>query len=315
MRHTRWSLAVGAMIALATTAPKARADDVAAEALFKEGRVLLAKGRIEEACDRFKRSGALEPRVGTLLNVGECFEHTKQYASAWGAYREAANLAARVADDREGLARERAALVEKRAAWLTVSVAPLPPGATLTRNGTKIDPAILDTAIPVDPGTHDIVVTAPGRKPWRAQLELREGEARRLAVPPVDSLPAEERARPRDAGLGGGTQSKVAVGLEIGGGVVLATGLLFGGLAIRTWSSVEDACPSARCASVAERDRLDHDRSRASTFAAVSTVATLAGGAALVTGVVLHVTAPERRVSVVPAFERGGGGLVATLSL
>jgi hypothetical protein len=315
MRHAARAVVLAGTTALITMTTTVRAGDVAAEALFKEGRALLASGRIEEACDRFRRSAEIEPRVGTLLNVGECFERTRQYASAWGAFREAANLAARGGDDREGLAREKAALVERRAARLTLTVAPPSRGASVTRNGVRVDPAAFDTAIPVDPGAQDIVVAAPDRKPWRARLQLLEGESGRLAVPPLERLPAAPPPRPDAADPGAGTQAKVGIGLEIGGGVTLATGLLFGALAMNKWSSVEDTCPNARCPSAGDRDRLESDRRRASTFATVSTVTTIAGGAVLAAGVVIHLTAPARGVTLTPAVDRNGGAFVATLQL
>lgn len=312
-RATRACMVVAATVLL-TVATPARAADVAAEALFQEGRALLAKGRIEEAKDRFLRSQELEPRVGTLFSLGECFERSKLYASAWGAFQEAANLALKLGDDRAESARAKAAEVEPHLARLTLSIAAFPPGASITRNGTKVDPAALDTAIPVDPGTQSVVVTAPHRKSWQGKLELREGEAGRLRVPSLEVLPGEPAA-PSGGEPATSTQSKVALGLEIGGGVVLAAGLVVGVLAISTWSSVQEACPNARCPSDAERARLESDETRASTFATVSTVTSLVGGAALATGIVLHLTAPSRRISVAPMVDRASGGFIATLRL
>jgi hypothetical protein len=299
---------------LLTLTTPARAADVAAEALFQEGRALLAKGRIEEAKDRFQRSQELEPRVGTLFSLGECFERSRLYASAWGAYQEAANLALKLGDDRAESARTKAAEVAPHLARLTLSIEALPQGVSITRNGTKVDTAALDTAIPVDPGTQSVVVSAPHRKSWQGRLELREGEAGRLPIPSLEVLPGEPAA-PSEGEPATSTRSNVALGLEIGGGVVLAAGLVMGALAISTWSSVQDACPSARCPSEAERARLADDEKRASTFATVSTVTSLVGGVALGTGIVLHLTAPSRRISIAPMVDRATGGFVATLRL
>jgi hypothetical protein len=311
---------VSAMALMTTTATTAHANDpVAAEALFHEARALLAKGRIDEACDLFMRSEQLDPGVGTLINVGDCFEHKKQYASAWGAYREAVNRALRQHDPNDKrleIAREKAAQVEPRVARLTLTIDPSLGSASVTRNGTKVEPAALNTAIPVDPGPQVVVVTAPNRKPWQGKIELREGEAGALRVPRLEVLPGPVEPptpspKPPADEPGPTTQSKVAVGLEIGGGIVLATGLVFGALAISTWSSVQKTCPNARCANEADRSRLDGDQKRTSTFAAVSTVATLVGGAALATGVVLHLTAPARSLAITPTV----GGFLATLTL
>jgi hypothetical protein len=320
MSRARLGCVAAVAIAVLSTSATAHADDaVAAEALFKEGLALRDKGRIEEACDLFLRSEQLDQAVGTLINVGECFEQTKRYASAWGAFREAVNLAVRRHDPRAEYARDKAAHVEPRMARLTLAVDPRLAGASVTRNGISVDPAAFNTSIPVDPGPQSVVVTAPNRKPWKAKVDLREGEAKALQVPELEVLPTPVGVpvtpRPPAEEPTGTTQSKVALGLEIGGGIVLATGLVFGALAITTWSSVQNTCPNAQCANSADRDRLDADQKRTSTFAAVSTVTTLVGGAALVGGIVLHLTAPARRVSVAPTFDRTSCGFLATLRL
>ena len=311
-------------IALLTTTSVAHANDpVAAEALFKEGRALLDKGRIDEACELFMRSEQLDQGVGTLINIGECFERTKHYASAWGAFREAANLALKNNDPRAALARDKAARVEPRVARLTLKIDPSLPSASVTRNGVKVDAAAFNTSIPVDPGPQSIEVTAPNRKAWQGTLDLHEGEAGTLRIPNLEVLASSETPaaapvappKPPEDTPTATTQSKVALGLELGGGLVLATGLVFGALAISTWSSVEKTCPNGKCATTADRDRLDGDQGRASTFAAVSTVTALVGGAALVTGIVLHLTAPSRRIAVAPTVDRTGCGLLATLRL
>lgn len=324
MTRARSALVSASILALATATSAARADDpVAAEALFTEGRALLEKGRFDEACDRFTRSQQLEPAVGTLINVGECFERNKLYASAWGAFREAVNLAVKRNDPRVALARSKAARVEPRVARLTVAVDSVIAGLSVVRNGATVEPAAFNTAIPVDPGPQTLVVTAPNRRPWQTKVDLREGETSTVRIPnlvlqpsvadapPPPVAPAQPAERPS----GTPAQARVAVGLEIGGGVLLAGGLVFGALAIGKWSSVTEACPNARCPTVEERDRREGDRESASTFATASTIMGIAGGAALVTGIVLHVTAPEKQVSVVPTLDRAGAGFVATLRL
>ena len=322
MSPARLACVLGAALALVTTTTTAHANDpVAAEAFFRQGLAQLAKGQTDEACALFTRSEELDPGIGTLMHIGDCFERARRYASAWGAFREAANLAiVRKDNQRAAEARDKALRMEPRLAKLTLVVDPIPPGASVTRNGVTVDAAALNSAIPVDPGRQLVVVSAPGRRPWRGTVDVREGEAGSLKIPNLDVLPvaaAGPVAPPMTTGTEGAmpTQSKVALGLEIGGGVVLVTGLVFGALAINTWSSVEQTCPSGHCASVADRDRVDGDQKRASTFAAVSTVATVVGAAAVVTGVVLHLTSPSRSLSVAPTVDHAGGGFVVTLRL
>ena len=49
-------------------------DRVAAEALFDEGRNLVAAGKIAEACPKFADSQRLDPSPSTLLNLASCWE-------------------------------------------------------------------------------------------------------------------------------------------------------------------------------------------------------------------------------------------------
>src|SRR6188508_1232334 len=65
----------------------------AAEALFIEGRRLVAEGKTAEGCAKFAESQALDPGVGTLLNLARCYERIGRTASAWTTYREAASRA------------------------------------------------------------------------------------------------------------------------------------------------------------------------------------------------------------------------------
>src|ERR1043165_3380571 len=51
--------------------PAAFAQSADAEALFDQGNKLMADGKLAQACDSFEASNRIEPRAGTLLQLGE----------------------------------------------------------------------------------------------------------------------------------------------------------------------------------------------------------------------------------------------------
>ena len=61
----------------------AQSNKATAEALFTEGRALATSGKCAEAIPKFQASQKLDPGVGTLLNLAECYEQVGKTASAW----------------------------------------------------------------------------------------------------------------------------------------------------------------------------------------------------------------------------------------
>src|SRR5689334_8638295 len=137
--------------ALALAAPAAHAqsagDKATAEALFSDGRRLMAQSNYREACPKFEASLKLDPGVGAMLNLADCYEKNGQTASAWAEFREASSAArAAGSKDREDLARQRAAALEPKLARLTIVITK--PPARVTRDGAAVDNAVFGTAVP-----------------------------------------------------------------------------------------------------------------------------------------------------------------------
>ena len=85
----------------------------AAEALFQEGRRLMAAGKTAEACARFAESYTQEASSGTLLNLALCHQKEGKTATAWTEYRNAARLArSQGREDRANAAEEKVAARE-----------------------------------------------------------------------------------------------------------------------------------------------------------------------------------------------------------
>lgn len=266
-------------------------SDVAAqaEALFQEGRQLMADGKYDEACPKLRASMDLDPGYGTLFNLAEC--HTKQgkTATAWAAYKEAAGMAQKMDQpDRVEKANRYAAELEPALLRITIVVTNEVPGLEVKRNGVTVPRATWGTSLPVDPGKHIVEATAPGRNPWKAEVEtVGTGGTVTVQVPLlVDGkagpavVPEEDPHAPRRY-----------VGLAIGGlGIAaLATGAVLGGLASSKWTDAkENHCRTPKLCD-AEGVALASD---ALTFANASTGLFIGG--AILTGVGVTLFATSR---------------------
>lgn len=168
-------------IALVVAARAATASP-AAEKLFQDGRTALANNELDKACEAFRASEELEPRVGTLLNLGDCEEQRKHVASAWNVFIDAQSLAAKAKDDRGPKAGRRAKALEPRLPYLTLDVQRVP-GLVVQRDGSDVPVAEWDHELPIDPRTYEMTASAPGYKPWSSRIVLVEGQHLHLAVP------------------------------------------------------------------------------------------------------------------------------------
>src|SRR5690606_17820160 len=136
------------------------ADKAAAEALFDQGLELLKSGAYDEACPKLESSQRIDPGVGTLLYLGECYEKLGKTASAWATFREAASAAdAAGQSDRSKVATDRAQRLLPRLLQLELEPAgelAEVEGLEVLRGGRPVPRALWGSPIPVDPGEHVI---------------------------------------------------------------------------------------------------------------------------------------------------------------
>jgi hypothetical protein len=175
---------VGCVALLAPPVLAQPRDPVTAEWLFRAGRALMKTGDFVTACAKLEESLRLDPAVGTSMNLAECEEKLGRTASAWQRWGAAADqLPTR--DKRRAVALAHARALEKVIPRLTISVSPDAPSTLqVERDGVVLGKASLGAPLPVDPGRHSIVVTAPGHHPREIDLIIAASEHRSLTVEP-----------------------------------------------------------------------------------------------------------------------------------
>jgi serine/threonine-protein kinase len=330
------ALAGALFVLLATARVHAQGSDAAATALFDEGRRLMMQHHYAEACPKLAESQRLAPSGGTLLNLADCYEHTGQTASAWVAWKDAAARAnAAGKGDAEKKALARSAALEPGLARLTIAVSSATdiPGLEVKRDGVVVGRAEYGSAIPVDPGAHQIEASAPKKKASSTTIEVapKQTDARvtvaladdasatpvALAPEPAPgaigqgmpgAAPPPGRAPPSGSGSAQRVLGIVTLGVGVAG---LAVGSVFGLVAI---SKNNDAlqpqnCPTPRTCKEPGL-ALTSDAKDAAT---VSTIAFGVGAAAVVGGAVLWLTAPNAsapsaavRIAPTVGFSYGG---------
>jgi hypothetical protein len=293
---------VGAAVLFAGAPLRAQAGDasVIAEALFRSGRDLMAEGRYAEACPKFAESERVDPKPGTLINLALCHEKTGHTASAWAEYLEAAGRAHRAGQlEREAVARRHASELEPTLPHVVIDADPSY-GGQVVLDDRPLGPGAFGTPIPMDPGTHVVSASAPGKKTFSESFTIsQELRTRTLHVPaldPSDALTAPHAAValvPRETPIEPppqppGTDSRRTWGLVAGGAglALVGVGAFFGLRAFSERKTADAECDAMSCTQLGLH-AIDSMR----VAEAISTIASAAGIAALGGGAYLLLSA------------------------
>ncbi|WP_437554895.1 hypothetical protein WME97_22935 [Sorangium sp. So ce367] len=298
--------AIGIGLAAAIAGGRAaRAEDKAgAVALFREAGALVDAGQASRACPKYEESLRLYDSVNTRYFLADCYERIGKMASAWAHFLE---VAARVhaSGDRvkEAKARERAAAVQPKVSRLSVVVeAASTPGLEVKRDGTPVGPGQWGVPMPVDAGAHVIQASAPGKRAWTAQVEVKPGGVTStLVVRALEDDPASSDAG--DAGGAGGGRRMIALVTAGAGVVAVGVGAGLGFAAKSRFDESRPFCNGDRC------DRRGMDiRGSAVARANVATVVFGVGLAAIAGGGVLWLTAKSSTQGASLAISPAVGG-------
>lgn len=341
MRTAALALAAGTLTCFAAPAAFAQeqpqAENVAAaRSLGMQGIKQADAGDCAGAIENLSRAEALYHAPSILGRLGECQVKVGQIVlGTENLNRVVREQLAPNAPKAFRDAQERAKGVLNAAlpkiARLTIRVEPADAKPQVSVGGTPLPAALIGVERPTDPGTHEIVASAPGYLEKKTSVTLGEGGAQQLAlqldkdpnalapaataaaapvaaptsVPPADASPKKNN-----------TLAYVALGV---GGAGLLVGTITGLVALSKKSDLDcqgKACPSS------QQDALDS----ATTMATVSTVSFSVGLVGVGVGVVLLLTGnsaskagvdgpqlarrePQRGLKVGPWFGSEAAGL------
>lgn len=255
----------------------AHAQTSEADALFAQGRDLLEKGNYKEACTKLQQSEELAPAIGTLLNLGYCWEQVGRFRSAMEAYSEAQILSQKTGDaKRTAFARERFEAVSPKVMKLVVKVTdPSTADLEIKRNEIVIPKTDWSQPIPVDPDDFVVTASAPGYAPWRGTVTVRgEGSTVTVVVPPLS------RSAEPDKGVNLSSTRIAALGLGAVAVGALSAGIATGFGAKSRYDDASSHCDGTGCD--AEGVRLQQNaRTQGNVGTALVGLGALAGAAGI----------------------------------
>ena len=319
-----------AWVALALMAPRAaaqtsEADKSAARELAKDAAQAFQNGQYQVAVDKFNKADQLFHAPTLVLGLARAYASLGKYVEAKEAYNRviieklppnASDQFIQAVTD----AKTEIAGVEAKIGWGTINVASpeheLPAGLQATLDDLELKPATFGVKRPMNPGQHQLVITAPGYKDVDRRFDSKpHGEVKiDVTLERVGGGAVVGNGTSTGTGTGTGTGTVTGTGAGTGnppagdtgskgnvqrilgftgigvGGGLLVMGAVTGGLALSKHGQLKELCPTGDCAGV---DGAQAKIDSYELMGTLSTVGFIAGGVLAVAGVVVLVTAPK----------------------
>ena len=307
--------------------------------MFDAGDAAMKSGHVHEACPKYAESYRLDPRLGVLLHWADCLEQDGKLASAYAAFRDAAELAERSGDRRREFANSRVRSLEPRLCRIVIDAPKdgLPRDVTIQLDSLGIVTSGLGVGIAVDPGEHSVRASAAGFLPFTESLVVSgEGQVQRVTIPTLDrATPVEPAPVPPVATVAPeppppplaastaplpapkllvepsrGDQKWLGAGVAGAGIVGVGVGVYFFGKMVNALDQRDQLCPTDPCPSNTDRDRVRSLESQARSAEALGIGLSIAGAIAVVAGTVLYLRSPSDSAAPrawQPRFTTSGG--------
>ena len=300
-------LGSAALGVVALSAAPAAAQDPAARAqavqLFDAADRLMAAGQISAACPKYAASMKLDPQLGALLHLADCYAKNGQVASAWGSFREAEEMARMKNDDRASFAKDQAAQLEPRLSHLSVVVSDAAnlQGLEVRVDGSPLTSGAWSSATPIDGGSHGIEARAPGHQTWSSSVNVTdEAQDVRVEIPVLtESAPVQPASHRGDTPLrvqvndsGSPIRALGWVGIGVGA-ASLGLGAVFLVQKNAKLSERDGICPTHVCDTKDQIDQINSRTTEARNASTISTVGFIAGGTLIVGGIAAVIFAPK----------------------
>lgn len=220
-RARRCQFALTAVALAACLAGTALAEPTAAEVAvarkaFADATELEKDKRWAEAEAKLREAIAIKETPGLRYHLGFCLENQHKLVEALVEYdraEEMLRLGAKAPDVSEllGPAREG---VKKRVAGIKLELPAKVDGVVIELDGVPVKAALIGKVVPQNPGKLVITARAPGRQPYRREIELDEGESRELTIDLPEKTAAAGPAAaaepaPGESAAGGSTSASL----------------------------------------------------------------------------------------------------------
>ncbi len=308
MRAYRWTLATAASSCLLVWSVESYGQASAvAEKLFRQAVDYMKADNFSAACPLLERSYQMDPKDGTLFTLANCRDREGKLVAAMGHYR--AYL--RGYDKMQGATRQnhtqRADTAKTQLAAIEPTVpmlkfiweTPPPPNSKIIVDGVEFRAAELDILLPLDPGTHKVVVQLPGEPDRSRTVTLGKGGSTIIDLTPAK--PAAVDATKLNAALGAGSvpvqtrkmdPAKIAGFVGVGlGAAGLVAGAITGSMAMTEKDTIDERCDADYVCDAVGMAAVGRFR----TVGNVSTAAFITGGVFLGVGATLLIVSRPAR--------------------